>query len=451
MLHGQSYNGRIATTKDRMMKTIILFIALITLTGPASSGAGDFPDSPGLGDYLDFAQRNHPQLASVRAHSEALEYRVQAAGALPDLKLGWGEMLVPVETRVGPQQRVFSISQSIPWFGTLSRKGDAARAQADLVSWAMVQKQWEVFAAVKVAWVDVVAWHQEINVVKEHLVLATQQEATAEAHFSSGSGSFAHALRAQMALAKVEQRMAVLLKRDSVLAANLNSAAGLPIDRELPILQDDATMEVRSRNIDFRELSEQLVEHNPQLKALGARKTRYDHELALAGMAGKPNLTIGLDYIMTGQASMAGVDDSGKDPVIARLGVSLPLWSGRVDAIQSEQSMKVAEASHQISSLQLELERQLQSHIYSWEDARDILHLNQDELLPRAKAILEAENARYVSGRGDFAEIIAAREELLELELMVINNEAQWLKADIGLDLLLGAEGLPKRNETSNE
>ena len=40
-------------------------------------------------------------------------------------------MIVPVETRVGPQQRVFSLSQSFPWFGTLGLKESAAAARAE--------------------------------------------------------------------------------------------------------------------------------------------------------------------------------------------------------------------------------------------------------------------------------------------------------------------------------
>jgi len=420
------------------MRFLMIFISLCALIGPVPSAAAESPEISDLSVYLDHALNNHPVLATAKAQAKVAGYHAQSAGALPDLKLGWGEMLVPVETRVGPQQRVFSVSQSIPWFGTLGRKSDAARSQSDLAAWALVQKQWEVAAGVQLAWTDLIAWRQEIIVVKEHQILARQQEVTAEAHFSSGSGSFAHALRAQMAVVKVDQRLDLLKKRESVLAANLNSAAGYPVHQPLPDLTAMTAMEVRYSEVSYQVLADQMLRQNPQLKALVARKDRFGHEADLAALGGKPNFTIGLDYIMTGQAAMAGVEDTGKDPVIARLGLSVPLWSGKVEVKQSEQNMKVAEASHQVVSLQLELERLLKERIYQWEEARDILLLNRDELLPRARSIHESENARYESGTGDFADIITAREELLDLELMVVKNAAQWIKADIGLELLLG-------------
>ncbi len=440
------------------MKTILLLFLLLALSGNVLSTAGPNPDSSGLDLYLSHALNHSPLLASARAQTEAAGHAVNLAGALPDLKIGWGEMLVPVETRVGPQQRVFSIAQSFPWFGSLGQKSDVAQAQSDWAAWSLVEKQWAVAAAVRVAWTDLVSWQQEMVVIQDHLVLAKQQESTASAHFASGSGSFAHALRAQMAVVKVQQRLDLLKKRKRVLVANLNAASGFQVDRPFSGYGNLPVLEIRYNAVDHQDLSHFLMENNPSLKALAARKNKFNHEVLLAGMESKPNFTIGLDYIMTGKATMAGVDDSGKDPVIARVGVSLPLWSGRVAENKALQTMNVSVVAGQISHRRLELERLLEQHFYDWQVASETMFLTRDELLPSAKAILESENASYESGAGSFADIITAREDLLDLELKVIRLHADWIKADIGLEVLLGTfanELSPyfqnKRDEDANE
>ena len=57
------------------------------------------------------------------------------AGALPDLKIAWGEMIVPVETRVGPQQNIFSVSQKLPFPGKLSLQEDIGMAESREDMW----------------------------------------------------------------------------------------------------------------------------------------------------------------------------------------------------------------------------------------------------------------------------------------------------------------------------
>ena len=84
----------------------------VDVANPKASEAF-LPDEPNLEDYLAAAAEHRPILAADRGRAEALRSNAGGVGALPGLKLGWGEMIVPVETRVGPQQRVLSISQRI--------------------------------------------------------------------------------------------------------------------------------------------------------------------------------------------------------------------------------------------------------------------------------------------------------------------------------------------------
>ena len=72
---------------------------------------------------------------------------------------------------------------------------------------------------------------------------------------------------------------------------------------------------------------------------------------------------------MTGPARMEGVPDSGKDPVIARLGVSLPLWGGKAGARKKSSAGWLAAASAELADTRQQLNARLEAVLYAWREA----------------------------------------------------------------------------------
>ena len=84
-----------------------------------------------LDDYFQVAAENNPGLLSKYKNFEAAMQRVTQLSSLPDPNLSFGYFISPVETRVGPQQARFSLTQMFPWFGTLSFQEEAASLSAE--------------------------------------------------------------------------------------------------------------------------------------------------------------------------------------------------------------------------------------------------------------------------------------------------------------------------------
>ncbi len=94
-------------------RRIIIFLLMISSTISAQEN---------LNGYLQEAAENNPGLVmKFNEYLAALELAPQVK-ALPDPQLAFGYFIQPVETRVGPQQFKFSVSQMFPWFGTLKAK-----------------------------------------------------------------------------------------------------------------------------------------------------------------------------------------------------------------------------------------------------------------------------------------------------------------------------------------
>jgi len=105
------------------MKNIIITLIILF------SGLGLYAQT--LEDYFKIAAENNPGLLSQYKDFEAALQKVPQVSTLPDPSFSFGYFVSPVETRVGPQQARFSLTQMIPWFGTLKAQGDAATLMAE--------------------------------------------------------------------------------------------------------------------------------------------------------------------------------------------------------------------------------------------------------------------------------------------------------------------------------
>lgn len=393
----------------------------------------------GLDDYLAHAEAHHPALEAARSRTETLRQEASVAGALPDLKLAWGEMIVPVETRVGPQQRVLSLSQSLPWFGTLGSAATAADLRAAAGDMRRQEAQLDVRRDVYQAWFEVARLQAEQDLVQRKLTLLRQEEATARAAYESGSVPYSGLVRLQMTLRRLQTRLLTLEDAMGPATSSLALAAGLPADfPPSPRAQLPSRPDVLPERA---ELASRLRAANPALESLRLQEQSFGHDVETARLRGRPGLTLGLDYIMTGEAAMAGTQDSGKDPVVARVAVSLPLWSGKATAQRQASIGRRETAAAQRRRLELDLEDRLQRTLFRLRDADRQLALLTDDLLPAARRLEEAARADYETGRAGFADFLAAGRDILDLETEILRHEADMALALVDLDILLGGEG----------
>ena len=83
-----------------------------------------------LNDYLVIAAQNDPELQALQYRYQSALEKVTEVGSLPNTTIGVGYFLQEAETRVGAQKAKFSVSQKLPWFGTLAAKEESASFKA---------------------------------------------------------------------------------------------------------------------------------------------------------------------------------------------------------------------------------------------------------------------------------------------------------------------------------
>lgn len=384
----------------------LVFLLLLTVLPSTAMGSS-------LADYLAQAAAHHPALVRLDAEREAVAATRRVVTALPDPELRFGLMLDPVETRVGPQRWSMGFRQSFPWFGTLGLRGRAVDAQTAEASARRVSRHLTILQDVRVTWFELAWLDRAVATTEAHLRVVADWEDVARTRYASGEGMYADLMRIQMELGLVEDRLNSLRSRRPTLAADLNIAAGLPADTPvdspvgIPIVEPlpDQTI-----------LLDRQRRGHPDLDSIDARTALFSARGDLAAKHAFPRLTLGLDYIAVDPAAMT-VEDSGRDPVIARFGLSLPLWRGAYGAERAAAAASVRAVAAERRDLAERLRARLKTALYQYEDAVRRAALYGETMLPRARRAFESLLAAYGTGEAAYLDLIDVARMLLEYEL----------------------------------
>ena len=405
--------------------------AVAVVSGPGAS----------LHDLMALAFERNRSVAAARQDWKAALEQVPQARALPDPMLTYGYFLQSVETRVGPQKQRVGVSQSFPWFGTLGAKGDVALASARAAREKYVAAMQKTYREVSTAYAEYYYLGSAIGIVRDNLDLLRQWEEILRSRYSTGTARFSDLIKVQVELGKLQDRVTTLEQQRPPRRARLNALLDLPADT--PIAWPDSLPEVPRP--DLRDsLEVRLHEQNPELKALRAMVEKETHGIGLARKSGLPSFTLGVDWVQTDPRDVSGLLDNGKDPVMAMVGVRIPLWRGSVSAGVRQAEARRAAAEANLADRGNSLQTDLEDALFRFDDAGRKTVLYRDSLVPKVRQSLDAAYSTFESGQGSFLDVIDAERVLLEFRLILERARADLLEARAAVDALTGEGGLDR-------
>ncbi len=386
-----------------------------------------------LDEVIGRAIVRNPSLRSSFSEYQTINESIAQSTGLPDPKLGYTEYLQPVETRVGPQRRSFSLSQTFPWFGSLSAKGDVTRENAAAARSHFFSATLDIISEVKIAYYDLGYLEQALRITRNHIAIMTQLEDVSRARYSAGSGRYADILKAQVELGLLRDRLASLEDQrrplGAVLNGLLNSSPSTVVSLgPMPALTDSV--------LDLKDLAERMQTRNPLLEAWDHRAQSSLNAEKLASKQGLPNFSLGVNYILTGEARMAGVSDSGQDALMASLAVTVPLWRGKYEAAERVAVSKYQGALSSRRELLNNLTTALERTHFAYRDALRKKDLYGGTLLPKSRQSLVANRAAYQAGNGSFLDVMDSQRLVLEFELTRVRAEFDALAQEAMLEKL---------------
>ena len=390
-----------------------------------------------LSEYLNQAALHNPDLESAFYRWKAALEKIPQVKALPDPRFTFAYYIENVETRVGPQDARLALFQTFPWFGVLDLREDVAAQDANAAKAQYEAFKLKIFYDVKNVFYEYAYLAQALRITKEDIELLRYFESVARARYSAGATPYADVVKTQVQLGRLEDRIKTLQDLRRPLMAKLAASTNLPPDTEFPW---PPAVPVMLLCVTDEELFKDLPEYSPQIRRFEHLEAREKAGIELAKKEYYPDVTFGIEDIITGSALMPNTPDSGKDAIIASVTVNIPFWWEKRKAAVREGHAKLASATKGAEALKRSLLSDMELALYKYRDAQRKIDLYRNALIPKAEEALGVTLEAFQAGTRSSLDLIDAEKTLLEFELSYLRALADQAQRVAELEWLLGKE-----------
>ncbi|WP_366186624.1 TolC family protein [Flavobacterium ovatum] len=391
-----------------MRKILIITVLLLAFNASGQS----------INDYYTIAAENNPELKAKYKEFEAALQRIPQVSSLADPSLSMGYFISPVETRLGPQNLRFSLSQMFPWFGTLKAQKNAATLMAESKYQAFLNTKNQLFYQVATVYYPLYELRNLMEIEQENIKILTSYKKIANAKFQNGNGNLVDILRVDIMLKDAETNLGILNKKEPALKSWLNSILNRKYDEAIVVSRE---ITVSDLPVNYRK---DAISTNPMLQELELKKQASEAGIEVAKKQGSPKLGLGLDYVFVG-TGMNNSPDSGKDVIMPMVTVSLPIFRKKYNAAISEAKLMQESYSFQKEAVEDKLNGTYYKFVFELEKERDLLKLYEEQVVTLSKS-LNLLLTYYSNANKDFEEVLRMQQELLKYQKMQLSSRTSY-------------------------
>ncbi|MBE0677345.1 MAG: TolC family protein [Bacteroidales bacterium] len=373
-----------------------------------------------LDDYFKVAAENNPGLQAMYVEYEAALQKVSQVNTLNDPVLSFGYFISPVETRVGPQQAKFSLTQLFPWFGTLKAQGDAAALMAEAKFQSFVDARNKLYFQVASAYYPIYELNDWIKIEQENISILKSYKTIATKNFENGTGVMVDVLRADIMLKDAQTDLIILSEKGKPLVTIFNKLLNRP-ENEHVVTADSLTTENLKDN--FRKDS--LIAENPILKSLDLKLQASKAEVVAAQKRGLPKFGVGLDYVMVGKRSDIIMSDNGKDVLMPMVSMTVPIFRGKYNASVKEAELMQKSYAFQKDEMTNMLISDYEMVWFDIQRQRQLLSLYEQQI-ETSRHSLNLLIASYGNSGKEFEEVLRMQQQLLKYQKLEATALTQY-------------------------
>ena len=390
-----------------------------------------------IDNYLLTAAENNPGLkAKFNEYLAALE-RVPQVGTLPDPQIAFGYFIQPVETRFGPQQARISAVQMFPWFGTLGAKEDVATEMAKVKFEVFEDSKVKLFYNIKSVWYNLYFTSSAIKISRDNINILNTFQKLALIKIESGMTSAVDEIRVEMEILELENQLKFLLDNLNTQKIAFNKLLNVEGSSEI-IIPD--LLANSNLNIDRKAILDSIKSNNHQILQLEFQQASFEFQQIVAKKLGKPDFSIGMDYIFIGESSneMISASESGKDAImLPMVGITIPLYQKKYTSMIKEavflQEATQNKKADKINILETIYEKANADYLDA--GRRIELHNKQSALAQKALRILESE---YATDGKNFEEILRMERQVLKHKLELEKSRSDLNASVAFINYLMG-------------
>ncbi len=429
-----------------MMKQLLQKLTALTLLSLLMLASRGLAGQPGaksdtlmpanLQVFVDLALQSNPAIKSAEKRYRALQAVPRQVSSLPDPMLGYTRWARSVETRVGPQENVFVLSQRVPFPGKLGLKARIATQDANAAYQDFEATKRDIVFKVKSTYADLYLVDRSLQILATYKALLKDFAQVASTKYATGKGIQAQVLKAQVEISAISVKQLAFEKRRTGVAARLNALmdrpAGAPIGQALQLALPDVPK--NKQNLIARAYA-----NRQELLATQAMIDKAAFAKKLAHKNYWPDFNIQAMYITVPKVNNM-FTDSGKDAFSLMAGINLPIWLGKRKAAVEQASETQAAQRLKFENLRNSIEAEITDLLFQINTLNETLNLYRDGLLIQAESSLQSAVSAYKTGRLDFLNLLDAERMLLQLRLAYTREQANYFKKYAALERAIGGK-----------
>lgn len=398
------------------------FIALILQFPFSGSLVAETSAVLSLQTAMKRAVQDNPNLAQIKARSEAMAAIPSQAGTLPDPVISLNALNLPTDTFDTAQENMtqiqLGISQAIPFPGKLALREQAAAFEALSAAQDVTEARRQLLRDVKTGWWSVFYLDRALQIIASNQNLIRQFVEIASTKYEVGEGLQQDVLLAQLELSKLLDKAIRYesLRRNQ--AARLNALLNQPADERMT-LPDTVSLklpDVQQENVLYRSAEQSRAILIGQQQTINAAQSRLD----LAKKDYYPDFKLGAYYglrddTLTGQQRA--------DFVSLKLSMNVPIFASHKQAKAVDQrTSELMRQKYMLQDQWNQVRAQISQHLSDYQRAKQQFVLFKTGIIPQARLTVASMLAGYQVNKVDFLNLIRS-------QITLFNYETQYWQA----------------------
>lgn len=396
---------------NRIVEALLLCILVVLpVASPArAQGREPLPSPLGLEDVLEYSLKHRQEIVAGRARARAAGERAPIVSALDD------PMIMPSVEHLPFMfhglDGSLMVEQRFPLSGILGDRRRAAEAEARRFRAEATRIAQAVLFDAARAFLMLRERREMERVLHEQLALAGQFIAAANARYGAGLGNQPEVLRAEIEFARFQATISVVKSEISAAEAMLNTSLGRDADSTIPPIEHTPLTEEPAL---WAEVRNRTLVGRPELQAGRAEIARAQAEAAVMESMYWP-----MGLVRTGP-SYTMADGWGW---MAIVGVSVPLWRGRLDAGAREAQAMTEMAQADLLAMTRMAEGEAATARHQVLAARQRVLSLRSDILPRTRQAIEPSLAAYAAGVMPLVSVIDTAQALWSTQAELVSAE----------------------------
>ena len=392
-----------------MQKTTILaIIILITNQLKAQS----------IAELLQLAEQNNLELKALDQEYLAARERGAQVRELPDPTVSVGVFALPVETRLGVQRVRVGAMQTFPNRGLRMAKESAINYQANAKGQRRAVEQLDVNFQIKKAYYQLYQLEESKEIVRRNIRIMEAMNKLTLSKVESGKGSAADVLKVSLKLQSLQKQLEIIEHQKKEPTSLINQLLDRDFDTQI-IVTD--SLELATLKYDMATLANEIEYTHPLMKMYSFEKEVSNQNIRANRLNKRPVISAGLDYVVMDKLDNFDFARNGRDAIMAKAAVKIPLFKEKYGAKELEEELKIKALTTKQANAKSQFLGAINQAIIDFDAIKLNLELYQEQIRTTAGIISVLETQYSAEGKGF--------DELLQMQISLVNYDLLILEA----------------------